>query len=323
MRGLTLLLFLPGAAQARELSAQLSVEHAVGAEQCAGREQLERRVEGILRRPLRAGADAGSLSIEVAFERALGGAFVARVSASGPKPGQRVLRDSSPTCDALSEAVAVAIALLLDSAQAEVSELPPAPKPAPAPEPATSPTPETAPALSDASSRHESESWWLRASLEAGGGYGLGGNGTLLGLGRVGARYGHWALDLGAAANLATAHDFDGGAVRTSLLFGSLRGCYLRGRALSLGPCAQLGVGRLRGEGSGYSEGLTTSLPWLAVGLGLAAEAQLSSRLFVALEATLWVPTQRQTFSVQNAGIAWESKPVAGVLAAGLGVTLF
>jgi hypothetical protein len=92
--------------------------------------------------------------------------------------------------------------------------------------------------------------------------------------------------------------------VRTSLLFASLRGCYLRGLDVVLGPCAQLAVGRLKGEGSGYSEGLTTSLPWLAVGLGLATEARLGSRLFVTLEATLWVPTQRQTFSVQNAGIA-------------------
>jgi hypothetical protein len=321
VRGSALLLFLPAVAQARDLSATLSVEQAAGAEQCAGREQLERRVEGILRRRLQTAAAVAELTIEVAFERAPAGAFVARVAASGPKPGQRVLRDSSPSCDALSEAVAVTIALLLDSAQSEANEAaPPPPSTAPTVAP---PSSEAESAPSKPAQRSESASWSARASLEAGGGYGLGGSTTLLSLGRVGARYGFWALDLGAAATVPTARDFDAGSVRTSLLFGSLRGCYLRGLDVVLGPCAQLAVGRLKGEGSGYSEGLTTSLPWLAVGLGLATEARLGSRLFVTLEATLWVPTQRQTFSVQNAGIAWESKPIAGVLAAGLGVTLF
>jgi hypothetical protein len=57
--------------------------------------------------------------------------------------------------------------------------------------------------------------------------------------------------------------------------------------------------------------------------LGLAAQTPLGSRLFAAFGATLWVPTRRQTFSVQNSGIAWESKPLAGVVSAGLGARLF
>jgi hypothetical protein len=64
-------------------------------------------------------------------------------------------------------------------------------------------------------------------------------------------------------------------------------------------------------------------LPWTAGGLGLAAETHVSRGLFWSFGATLWVPTRRQTFSVQNAGIAWESKPLAGTLSAGLGAELF
>jgi hypothetical protein len=90
-----------------------------------------------------------------------------------------------------------------------------------------------------------------------------------------------------------------------------------------LGPCLQLGLGRLRGDGSGYEQAQATSLPWLAVGMGLAAEAPLSSRLYVSWGATLWVPSERYTFSVQNAGIAWESERVAGVVTAGLGLVIF
>ena len=77
----------------------------------------------------------------------------------------------------------------------------------------------------------------------------------------------------------------------------------------------------MRAAASGETQ--TTSLPWTAGGLGLGAEAPLGQRLFVSLAATLWVPTRRQTFSVENAGIAWESKPVAAIVGAGLGVALF
>lgn len=321
MRGLALLLFLPSVARAADLPARLSVEQGPGAEECAGREQLEARVEGILHRPLAAGSAEVGLSIDVRFERATGGAFVARVSASGPKPGQRVLRDSSPTCDALGEAVAVTLALLLDSAQSEAAKADPAEQP-PAPKKVEAPAPEP-PAPEAAASAREPSAWSLRASLVAGGGYGLAGTGTLLGSGHLGARYGKWTFDLGASSSWPTSHDFEAGGVSTSLLFGSLRGCYLHGHSFALGPCLQLGLGRLRGDGSGYEQAQTISLPWLAVGMGLAAEAPLSSRLYVSLGATLWVPSERHTFSVQNAGIAWESKRVAGVVTAGLGLALF
>jgi hypothetical protein len=54
----------------------------------------------------------------------------------------------------------------------------------------------------------------------------------------------------------------------------------------------------------------------------LTAEAPLSPRIYGGLGATLWVPLRRQTFSVENGGIAWESKPVAGVLTGTLGFEL-
>jgi hypothetical protein len=94
VRGLVLLCLLPGVAQARDLPARSSVEREVGAETCAERAELERRVANILRRAADVDGDSEKLSIDVRFERASDGAFLARVSATGSKPGQRLLRDT-------------------------------------------------------------------------------------------------------------------------------------------------------------------------------------------------------------------------------------
>lgn len=324
VRGVVFLaLLLPwpvAAAPSRHLPARLQVEKAAGAERCLDQPELEHRVEDILQRPL---ADAGAaLTVDVRFERTAN-AFDARVTASGSKSGQRWLHDTSPTCDALGEAVSVTIALLLDDARpdqdAPVLDTGTPPENAPAPVTA-SPASDTHPGtVRDLYARR----WSARASLEVGGGYGLGGSGAGLGLGRLGARRGGWLLDLAAAGTLPSEQSFERGRVRTSLLFGNVRACYLIGRSRLVGPCAQLGVGRLRGAGDGYGQVQAASLPWTAMGLGLAGETPLVGSLYLAYAATLWVPTRRQTFSVENVGIAWESKPVAGLLTAGLGVALF
>lgn len=320
-----LALFLPwsvAAAPTRDLPARLQVEKMAGAEQCPEKPALQRRVEDILQRPLADVGAAAQLTIHVRFERSAN-AFDARVTATGPKPGQRSLHDTSPSCEALGEAVSVAIALLLDDARSDQNERTressaPADngKTPVAASPASDTDPETA---RDSPARR----WTARASLEVGGGYGLGGSGAWLGLGRLGARRGGWLLDLGAGGNVPSEQGFAPGRVRTSLLFGSLRACYLIGQSRLVGPCAQLGVGRLHGEGDGYGQVQAASLPWTAAGLGLAGETPLTRGLYAAFAATLWVPTRRQTFSVENAGIAWESKPVSGALTVGVGLALF
>jgi hypothetical protein len=298
----------------------LSVEKATGAEQCPEQQELERRVEQILRQPLGELINAAALTIDVRFERTPENAFSARVIATGPKPGRRLLRDSSPTCDALGEAVSVTIALLLDYARPDRDAATIAPSTVPAAPATISPPADT---VAAAARDLDSDPWTARASLEVGGGYGLGGDGGLLGFVRAGARHGRWLFDLGAGANLPREQGFQNGSVRTSLLFGSLRACYLLGRSLLIAPCVQVGAGRLHGEGNGYGQVRAASLPWTAAGLGLAAEVPVAAGLYATLAATLWIPTRRQTFSVENAGIAWESKPLAGVLTAGVALSVF
>jgi hypothetical protein len=328
VRNSVLLALLPAVTQASELPARLTVQADPGAEVCPEKRGLAARVEAILHRPLGDDVPASTLAIDVRFQRSADGTFVARVTTRGRKPGQRLLRDTDPSCSALGEAVSVAIALLLDSAlndgqghgEGETEES--SEKRVLATPPAhPSPTPDVTASAAAASS--ESRSWQARGLLEAGGSYGLGGDGTLVGFGRLGVRHGSWVADVGAGGNVPVQQGFREGSVETSLLFASLRGCYLVGRSFAVGPCGGLAAGRLQGTGAGYALGQRSSLLWTAVGGGLAAEAHVGARVFASVEATLWVSTRRQTFSVENAGIAWESKPVAGALTAGLGLVLF
>lgn len=290
----------------------LRVERSAEARDCADEAELTRRVARINSKG-EAALPAG-LRIEVRFyrrEREL----VAQVSTTGPKPGQRTLRDVGPHCDALSGGVAVAIALLLDELEQEDSAPPPPP---------STPEPRSA-APSPAEPTHDpltptTERWKLRLGAELGGGYGLGGAGTALGTLHVGLRRDALRLDLGASGTWPRTSGFDTGELHTSLVYGSARGCWLLGRGLPLGPCLLFGVGRLRGAGAGYGETRTANLLWTAAGLGLGAEVPLGDGFRATLGATLWLPLERHTFSVQNRGTAWESAIVAGVLSVGLEV---
>ena len=320
VRSLVLLALFPAITQARDLPARLTVEGEPGAERCPDQHDLAARVEAILRRPLGKGEPASALAIEVRFQRTSDGTFVARVTTRGLKPGQRLLRDTDPTCSGLGEAVSVAIALLLDSALNDGGEAGAHVEPEPS---IALPPPPPTDAVVAPSAPSPSRRWQPLVSLEAGGSYGLGGSGSLLGFGRLGVRHGGWLFDLGAGGTLPAERAFGGGSVETSLVFASLRACYLIGRSPSVGPCLQLGAGRLHGEGGGYGRVQGSSLPWTAGSVGLAAETQLGAGFFATFGAALWMSTRRQTFSVENAGIAWESEPVAGAATAGLGVTVF
>lgn len=263
-----------------------------------------------------------AIELDVRFERDGEGVFTAVVRSHGRKVGERKLHDRSATCDALSEAVSVSIALLLDgaahddSAESRADSEPSPLASAAAPPVDASPTTRNA-----VPSEPTGEPFRARVGLAVGGGYGLGGS-ALLGGGQLGVALSGLRLELGGLASLPSSAAYHAGEVKTSLLLGHLRACYLLGRSFAVGPCAVFGVGRLRGEGRGFDQAFRSDLLWTAAGLGLTAESRLTRRLYGAVGATLWVPLRRQTFSVEYAGIAWESRPVAGVLTATLGFEL-
>jgi len=318
VRGVRLALVLlvsdVGVATAQPISADLQVERAPGAEECAGEPELRAAVENILQRRW-SNREASELGILVRFEHATG-AFVARISARGPKAGERLLRDVSATCGDVSRGAAVAIALILDS-EPSSDTVPPDPAPAAATLPAPAETTRARPPSKTGLA------WSPHVELAIGAAYGLGGASAAVGFLRAGVRAAPWFFDLGIAGNWPAHHDFDGGTVRTQLSLATLRGCYASGASWALGPCVQLSAGRLQGRGEGYGEERVSHLPWYALGIGLRGQLLLSRRWFAAAEVTWWLPSQRQRFAVQNSGIAWESKSLAADLSLGLGLRAF
>ena len=98
---------------------------------------------------------------------------------------------------------------------------------------------------------------------------------------------------------------------------------FLPGLSLRAGACARAAAGQYRGEGDGYPTTAAVRLPWMAAGGGLRVGGIWGNRLLWGVSGLLLIPIRRQTFSVDNAGVAYESAAVGGTLAVELGVRVF
>ena len=304
----------PAPAWATPLTATMTVEREPGALDCPDSAELTSRVEQILQRPLTGeGTGGDQIRVRVRFGRQVDD-YVANLQFRGPKPGERVLRDQGPGCGALSEAVSVAVGLLLDR---ELQRPPRHDAETPPPrEPATKPARVGRKPAPPA--RRASE---LRGSLGGGLWWGFGDTAAPRVDGDLELRVLHtWILDAGFIATWPAPTRFGTGDVRVSLLAGTVRGCAVFGDRWFVGPCAAVGIGRLHGVGVGYDEVGTDNVLWSAVGAGVVAEAPVWEDVFWGVSAEVWRPLSRLTFSVQNAGTAWESPPVAGSFSLRLGV---
>ena len=305
---------------AAPLAAVIGVESSTEASQCPDSLTLTRNVERILQRRLSGSVPADTLQVEVHFS-ATRESYSADVRSLGQKPGERRLTDRGRSCAALGEAVSVAIALLLDTelAQREAAANqrtapPPAERPPPTP-PASEPPPRDV---------AQAAALELRAVVEGGVATRLLGQSSVLLSEQLGVRLQHHlTLDAGFNAVLPSTTRFDVGAVRTTLLFASLRACYTFGRRFTVGPCTWFGLGRLRGVGLDYASVMSRSLLWTALGAGVVAEGPLWGRVFWGLSGAVWVPTRQSTFSVENSGVAWGSSSVGSTLSARLGFRIW
>ncbi len=297
------------------LTATIRVERSPEASDCPDEAALTRSVEQILQRTLSSPhASEQALEVEVRFDDTRAG-YTAEVRSLGAKPGERHFLDHERRCTALAEAVSVAIALLLDKELAEQAASQPSPAPAAKPVPSEPKAP--SPAAHEAALE-------LRATFEAGIAAGLVSSSSALLSEQVGLRVRErWLFDAAFNAVLPQSADYGAGAVRTTLLFGSARACYVWGARFFVGPCASLGVGRLRGDGLGYLDTVSKNLLWTALGAGLVAEGPVWGRVFWGLSATLWLPTRRSSFSVENRGTAWESSELGGALNGRLGFRIW
>jgi hypothetical protein len=224
---------LSRSAQGAPLAAVIDVERSPEASQCPDGTALTKQVERILQRPLSGGAPADTLQVEVRFS-ATHDEYSAEVRSLAPKPGERRLNDRGQSCAAWGEAVSVAIALLLDTelARRETELSPPTASASALPASPQAPAEPAVHAVDEGALE-------LRAAFEGGAATGLVGPSSALLSEYLGLRLQHHlTLDAGFNAVLPSTAQFDVGAVRTTLLFASLRACYTWGQRYAIGPCA-------------------------------------------------------------------------------------
>jgi hypothetical protein len=113
----------------------------------------------------------------------------------------------------------------------------------------------------------------------------------------------------------------DGAQAEVLLAAGQLRGCaFPLASRLSLGPCAAVEVGVLRGRSRGVTNPGSNRTPWAAVQLGLLARLRLARIVSLRLQAAVGIPLTRPSFEIAGIGPVFEPSGATARGAAGLEV---
>lgn len=280
--------------------ARVEVERGAGADDCPDGRALDGLIGVLSNAP-----EAGEVHATVAFDHGAAG-YEARLRFGGAKEGQRTLTDTGPTCEALGRAVAITIALVLDTTAERAPPIAIAPPP---PEPA-----------------HAKTSGVL--SVLGGPAVGLVGGPSVMGGAALSVGVGRRLRVEGAGQAVAPrTSTLDPGTVEVGLLAGRLSACVTVNDVESRWPvelCARGLGGRLRGAGSGFpAANVTRDLAFWAAGVGAEVQHTLGGRLVLGAEATLLAPLRTSTFSVGNRGVAYESAAVAAMLQLAVGVAVW
>jgi hypothetical protein len=303
--GLSALLTLSANARAQGAEA-LSVERAMGAEDCPDVDTLSARIASIRGR---AGASSGA-SYAVSFSHT-GDTYTAIIRSGPNGESQRVLEGHGAACAALAQATAVTLALLFDSepesAPAPKPEPPPPPPPVKAPDPLTEPVP---------SEQHERGAR-IDSTVSLGAA-------ALIGVlrpvapaftGELGLHVARFRVGLGALWSPSQSFTLEPGTVHESLLSGTARTCFAltRSESLSLDLCSGLFVGVMTAQADGFTRNDRRVRSWLAVPLELSL-AQLSGPVGWELSGVALGDLVHHDFEVDNVGVAYRSSRVGAML---------
>ena len=324
-----LAILAPRPAQAEAPLPDLLVHRTEDTADCPDSAALAARVDRHMKRPaLRPGSDLGAPgkdrpSLDVQIYRSEAG-YTAIVQ-TGEKTRQ--ITDNGATCRGLADAMAITLAILLDT---EVPLPPPEPAPPPAP-PTTIPfTPRLPPMplVGDEPTPTEPakaapfplppRTFRIVAGAGATAATGLltrlalGGTGHVgLGIGRVfSVEAGFLVLPTqtvpyagkvkGAAASATPTIDLQ----LTSALFRLCATARLVTEDTRAGLCAGALVGTIRGEGHGFVTNQSATDPWIAGNLGAIVEQQLFWRLSLVTRASVYIPILRRSFTVDDVDTA-------------------
>lgn len=249
----------------------------------------------------------------------------------------RDLSDPGSNCAELAEALALTLAIVLDSdpaappaaqpeAPAQATPPPSAPRPSPRPAPKA---PASAPLASSSSARR------LHADVSLGLGETVGflSPVSFALLGDAWLRYGRASFGAGVfflPSNTIT--NADAGHVDLQLLTGSAFLCGLvwkSSASIRFSLCGSSLLGAVWGEGSGRPQNRRAAAPWVALGSMGLLEGHLAWRLGFSLRLGAFVPLLRQRFTatrLEGVGAEAQGKtvtlfeppPIAGFLVAAL-----
>jgi len=289
--------------------ASVTVTSGTGAEQCPGAPDLERLSARIasIERPMH--------RYHVSFA-STGGTYQADVIDT-TSARARHLADHGPTCAPLGQAVALVLATMWGSEQADA---PPPPPPPPPPSPTSYPPvpsrEEEARPPSTSRRSHEP----LRWSLGIGGGIAAAlvraiAPGFVADAAVEGSA---WSIALGALW-VPDEHLSDGaGFVDVQLLSADARLCGFLRRRAHFGACGRFFAGALFAGASGYAASAHQTRPWFAGALELFLDAPVplpppvNVRYRLAVDGI--VPVHAETFSVTGAGTAYDTPAFGGLL---------
>ncbi|MFT3776626.1 MAG: hypothetical protein QM820_65640 [Minicystis sp.] len=245
--------------------------------------------------------------------------------------GTRVRELHAASCEALADATALILALMIDpAAVAAAPPAPPAPEPTspPASKPASSPGPEptsppaprpTSPPAPSLRPRFHLLAWALAdAGTLPGVAFAAGGAAALsLGALRFELSAGAWPSRSAVIAARPTA----GGDV--SLVAGSAGACYglLAPGPFDLAPCLAMEIGRLHASGFGVTTPGEGNALWAAAKGGARFAWSPASRVAIVLRLEAAVPFVRRAFVVENLGEVHRPGPVSGRAGGGVEIS--
>jgi hypothetical protein len=307
---------------------------------CVIGDELSFRAERALGQPLDTAADV-RCTIHITRDAAAYAARLEVQAIASPEPS-RVRSFRAPSCEMLTETLALAVSLAIASGAPE--PVPAAPRvgaaadAAPAARAVGEPAADTGSAGepaddSTAVSRGGAREWRF------GGGAGLVADaGTLPGLGMgaaLGVSLGVDALELRLLGTYLPPRDAQIAPAATSgaaspgaeieLLAGSLLGCaprLLRASNLALGVCAGGELGRLSGRGTGVTVARSGTSLWASARADAEARWTLAQSLSLDVGLSALVPWERDEFSIGGVGRVFRTSAVVGRATVGLSYEL-
>ncbi len=262
---------------------------------CPDAEALAAQVRAIVGRPvLQVETESASTWVQVEITRGFD-SYRATIHTRGQKSGSREITDVGPGCGNLGDALAVALAVLLDSGAPDAVKVPAEARVSAPPAPSV-PTQTQTPPPRAATWGGELGVGVSLAVLEHASPFASGAVRWVFER--------RFALALGFAYFLPDRVEREDGFVELRLMTGELRGCAaaLRSRDAALHLCFQSAAGSLSGSGHNFDQNASEALPWVSLGAGLEVQGTISPEFAWTVRGLALAPLIRQGFKVENNG---------------------